>query len=344
MKLRIFCAVVAATLLSVSVAAALASHLDGDAPKLQQKIMQVIEKVRPACAYKGTTSGVLLSHEGGIYYLTNWHCVGSAMKFSKEWAITVPGAGSFETELLGYAPGIDAALFKVKDAGNLPSVEFADSDAVKAGDLAITAGVACNLQYGGYDIVPPGFSIGVVGALRTGRSIGDSILTDASINFGNSGGALFTLDGKYLGLIARMSTRVWTDENGANSFKGSFHTGLGFCVPANTLKRYMKSLIAGGFVSGGRYGGISGLTLSRPDKRAKGVLVDNVRSNSSAESAGFKAGDKITHVNSQKVNTPRIFKSAVSSYPLGTEITVTVVRNGSSKKISATVEMVGRGW
>jgi len=178
---------------------------------------------------------------------------------------------------------------------------------------------------------------GIVSA--RGRDIGDGpydsfIQIDAPINQGNSGGPLFTQDGKVVGV----NTAILSPSGGS--------VGIGFAIPSNTVKNVVAQLEKSGKVTRGFIGvqaqnvtaamaGALRLPASNADDR--GALVASVEPDSPAIKAGVQPGDVITAVNGHQVDSPRELAISVSQIAPGGDAVLAVYRNGSSKSIDVTV-------
>ena len=145
---------------------------------------------------------------------------------------------------IGTDPGTDVALLKI-DENNLPSINFADSDKARAGDIVLAIGNPFGLRQT--------VTMGIISAVgRGGMGIVDYenfIQTDAAINMGNSGGALVDIEGRLLGINTAIFSR-----SGGNQ-------GIGFAIPANLAREVMQSLRDKGRVVRG-YIGTSVQTLT----------------------------------------------------------------------------------
>jgi S1-C subfamily serine protease len=151
--------------------------------------------------------------------------------------------------------------------------------------------------------------------------------TDASINFGNSGGPLVNLKGEAIGI------------NTAINPSGQ---GIGFAIPINMAKSIMSELIARGRV---RYGYL-GIQLQELDKTLaqgmglnidKGIVVQGVQSNTPAAKAGFQTGDVIIRYDGEDVRDDGKFRLKVAETPVGKTVPVVVFRDGQQEKINVTV-------
>jgi serine protease Do len=226
----------------------------------------------------------------------------------------------FKAKKIGTDPGTDVALLKI-DENNLPSVNFADSDKARAGDIVLAIGNPFGLRQT--------VTMGIISAVgRGGMGIVDYenfIQTDAAINMGNSGGALVDTEGRLLGINSAIFTR-----SGGNQ-------GIGFAIPANLAREVMQSLRDKGRVVRGYIGtSVQTLTPEIADAmklkgQQTGALVGEVEPNAPAANAGIKTGDVITAVNGKKVNDPRELRLMIGSMAPGTKAQLEINREGQTK-------------
>jgi serine protease Do len=268
----------------------------------------------------GQGSGVVVGSDGVI--LTNNHVIDGADRIE----VQLQGArGRVVATLVGADPKTDLAVLRI-DAKGLPVITFADSDRVRVGDLAFAIGN----PFG----VGPSVSMGIVSA--TGRGgVGivdyeDFIQTDASINPGNSGGALVDSLGRLVGI----NTAIYS--------RGGGNIGIGFAVPANLAKRVKDQLLDGGKVVRGYLGvQIGELTpeLARKfgGEAGTGALVGEVLDDSPAAKAGLVAGDVIVRADGRPVGDPRQLRLQIAGVAPGSEISLTVLRDGREQEERVTV-------
>lgn len=198
-----------------------------------------------------------------------------------------------------------------------------DSDKLRPGDIVLAVGNPFGLTQSA--------TMGVVSAVgRGGMGIIDYenfIQTDASINMGNSGGALVDYQGRLVGI----NTAIFSKSGG--------NQGIGFAVPSNLARGVMESLIKTGKVQRGFLGvGLQPLTddlvkafkLTRDD----GVLIAEVQPKSPAEKAGMQTGDVVLAVNSKDVRNPRELQLYIGSLTPGTKVDLKVIREGAEKHVS----------
>lgn len=263
-------------------------------------------------------SGFIISSDG--YILTNNHMVGDAEKIN----IELGDGRKFTAKRVGADPETDVAVIKI-EADKLPYMELADSDSVEVGEWVLAIGN------------PLGFShtvtAGIVSAKgRSGLNLAtyeNFIQTDAAINFGNSGGPLINLDGKVVGI------------NTAIVGPGG-NIGIGFAIPINMAKNIAEQLMKGGGIERG-YLGLLPQDLS-PElaeefglKDKKGVLVPEVTEGSAADKAGLKHNDVILELNGQPVASADEFRSKIAMIKPGTDVKLTIWRDGEKKTITATL-------
>jgi len=226
----------------------------------------------------------------------------------------------FKARKVGTDPGTDVALLKI-DENNLHSINFADSDKARAGDIVLAVGNPFGLRQT--------VTMGIISAVgRGGMGIVDYenfIQTDAAINMGNSGGALVDISGRLLGINTAIFSR-----SGGNQ-------GIGFAVPANLAREVMQSLRDKGRVVRGYIGtSVQTLTPEIADAmklkgQATGALVGEVEANAPAAKAGIKTGDVITAVNGKKVNDPRELRLMIGSMAPGSKAHLEVNREGQAE-------------
>jgi serine protease Do len=200
---------------------------------------------------QGKAAGVVVAADG--YILTNAHVVSGARRILVH--VHVPGRGGdgsilrqrgkvLPAEVAGIDRETDLALLKVAEDGLRP-LEFADSDTVKQGQLALAMGSPLGLDNS--------VSLGVVSALARQLRPEDPVIyiqTDASINPGNSGGPLVDVDGKVIGI----NTMILSQSGGSE--------GVGFAIPCNIVRNVYEQLRKSGKVTRGEIG-IEAQTISR---------------------------------------------------------------------------------
>ena len=128
----------------------------------------------------------------------------------------------------------------------------------------------------------------------------------------------------------------------ANPLHDRGNIGIGFAIPSNMAKTVLAQLTTGGKVRRGQLGvGIQPVTPEIAAglglKESNGVLVSSVSSGSAADRAGIKAGDVITAINGQSTNDGNDLRNRIASTPPGTEVTLTLMRDGKERQVKATL-------
>jgi Do/DeqQ family serine protease len=275
---------------------------------------------------QGLGSGIIVRQEGDTYYvLTNNHVVTDANEIS----VATNEGKEYPAELVGKDERKDLALISFKTSDLFPLAVLGDSDAVRVGDWAIAVGNPMGLM--------STLTMGIVSAVgRTGgpaNNINDFIQTDASINQGNSGGALVNIRGEVIGI------NTWIASN--NSGGGS--VGLGFAIPINNAKRSIDEFINSGEIS---YGWL-GVSLLDPDKDTaqaldiagkRGALASQVFLGSPADKGGIQPGDFITHINGREMRGMNPLMLAVGDLKPGERAAFTIFRDGASRDLEVRIE------
>ncbi|ABD44943.1 peptidase Do family protein [Ehrlichia chaffeensis str. Heartland] len=258
-------------------------------------------------------SGFVVDESGII--VTNYHVVHNA----KEVYVTFSDNKSIPAKILGVDPQTDLAVLKVEVNEKLPYLEFGDSDKTMVGDWVVAIGNPFGL--GG------SASIGIISARARDLNIGTAtefLQTDAAINKGNSGGPLFNIDGKVIGInTAILSTQ-----------KGGGNIGVGFAIPSNNAVSIIKVLSQGKKVEHGWLGVVmqpitEELVEPLQLKEVGGALITNVVKGSPASKANLLPGDIILEFNGTKINSISQLHQLVLRSEADNEVKLLVSRNGS---------------
>jgi serine protease Do len=270
---------------------------------------------------RGLGSGVIVTKDG--YILTNNHVVDSVDTVKVE----LPDRRTFSAKVVGTDPATDLAVVKI-DASNLPTLVVGDSDAVKVGDVVLAVGNPLNIG----ETVTSGIisAKGRTTPSDDGTAYQDFLQTDAAINHGNSGGALVNAAGELIGI----NSQILSPSDG--------NIGLGFAIPSNMAKHVMDELVANGTVRRAKLG----VTIQpiSPDMaqamnlpNTRGALVSGVDAGSPADKAGLKQGDVITQFNGKDMADNNQLRNSVANTTPGSKVSLTVLRNGHTETLNATV-------
>ena len=252
-------------------------------------------------------SGFVISADGFI--VTNNHVVENASDIQ----VTFTDGLKLEAELIASDAETDLALLKV-DANNLPFLEFGDSDTAKVGNWVMAIGNPHGL--GGT------VTAGIVSA--RGRMLGgrydDFIQTDASINRGNSGGPLFDLDGKVIGV----NSMIISPSGGS--------IGIGFAIPSNLANNIIQQLQETGEIERAWLGvRIQEVTDEIAESlglgKTYGALVQGLTTDSPALKGGVNEGDIIIEFNGKEVESVQTLPKLVAEADIGQSTKVVVWRD-----------------
>ena len=265
-------------------------------------------------------SGFIIDKKGIV--VTNNHVIQGA----EDILVSVNGSTEYKAKVIGTDPYMDLAVLQIQSDEEFLPVAFGDSDKARVGDWVIAIGN------------PFGFGGTVTSGIISSRNrdIGfsrydDFIQTDASINQGNSGGPLFDLNGKVVGINTAIIGQ-----------SGSI--GIGFAIPSNPASNVINQLIEFGETKRGWLGvRIQQVTKEISElynlEKAEGALVASVSENSPADKAGIKDGDIILEFDGKKVDTMRTLPKLVAQTKVGKKVEVKIWRN---KKIISKRVLLGR--
>ena len=261
-------------------------------------------------------SGVIISSDG--YIVTNNHVVEGADKI----IINLPDESKdYKAKIIGTDKQSDLAVIKIEAEGLKP-IHFFNSDNVQVGDVVFAIGNPFGLN--------ETVTKGIVSALNR-NEIGisqyeDYIQVDASINRGNSGGALINSTGGLIGINAAIISA-----SGGNN-------GIGLAIPANMVQKIAKGIIENGFYERaylGVYFSNLNKDLEKYYGRSKGALITKIVKDSAAEKANLKRGDLIIAINDKPIESGIELRNQIASKSPKTKIKLTIIRN--KKKIRKTV-------
>ena len=257
-------------------------------------------------------SGFLIDDQGRV--VTNDHVVEAGSRYTVRF-----GANSkaLPAKLLGKDPSTDLAVLEV-DPDNVPKetkpLALASSENLRPGDSAIAIGSPFGLS--------GTVTTGVISALDreiespNGFPISGVLQTDAAINPGNSGGPLLDASGRVIGVNSQI----------ASSSRQS--SGVGFAVPADTVKDVVPQLISGGDIERA-YIGVS----TTQDPTTDGAVVAAITPTGPAARTDLRPGDRITALDGKAIKDPSDLSGRVLDRKPGERVELTIVRDGKQRTI-----------
>ena len=272
-------------------------------------------------------SGFIMDDDSHI--MTNNHVIDGA----QDLFATFLNGESYRCEIVGQDPRTDIAILRISDAPRtgkqFPKLVMGDSDEIFIGDWAIAFGSPFGAQLAG------SVTVGVISA--KGRSnlnimgaeidLQDFIQTDASINFGNSGGPLVNIRGEVIGVNTALNTQG---------------QGIGFAVPVNLAASVGQDLIRYGRVRRG-YLGVRPVQLTRDMAEGKdwdvhsGILITLVEEGSPAEESGLRENDVILEFDTVPVSGVSQFRILVAGTPIAKEVGMKIYRDGDFLDLSVSL-------
>ena len=275
-------------------------------------------------AMEARGSGFITSADGIV--VTNNHVVKDATSVS----VTLDDGTELPATIVGRDARSDLAVLKINAGHKLPFVDLGQSAAVRPGEWVVAMGNPFGL--GGT------VTAGIVSA--RGRDIGsgpydDFIQIDAPINQGNSGGPLFTQDGRVVGV----NTAILSPSGGS--------IGIGFAIPSDMVRTVVAELQRDGHVTRG-YLGVEAQPISqamtaalhlpkRPGPDQNGALIASIEPGSPAAKAGMQPGDVILTVDGKTIGSPRDLAVDVADVKPGDQAKIDIIRDGKSQTMQVAV-------
>jgi len=268
-------------------------------------------------ALQGSGSGIIFDKRG--YIVTNEHVIEGASNIS----VTLSGGRKVTAKLIGKDSKTDLAILKV-DVDKLPVATFGNSSNVRVGDVAVAIGNPLGEEFSG------SVTVGVISALNRSIDVDGRdykvIQTDASINLGNSGGALCNEAGEVIGI---------------NSLKISSAEGIGFAISINEARPIIDAIMKNGYVSRPSLGIISQFIDQNNSDYYRvpiGVYVQEIMSNNSVDTSGLKAGDIIVSLDQTQIKSEDDLSGIIDKHKVGDFVASKVWRDG--KEISLKLRLV----
>lgn len=266
-------------------------------------------------------SGFIISKDG--YILTNNHVVEGADKVT----VRLQDRRTLTAKVIGTDPTYDIALLKVDAGGDLPAVTIGDSHSLKAGQWVLAIGSPFGFDYT--------VTQGIVSAV--GRNLGQRdqpytsfIQTDVPINRGNSGGPLFDLQGRVVGINSQIYSNTGD------------YLGVSFSIPIDLAMNAVQQIKSKGYVSRG----MLGVTMQPVDDaivkafkldNGAGAAVVDVTAGSGADKAGIQPGDIILSYDGKTLRQAADLPPLVGMTKPGSKVAVEILRNGKKQTLQVTI-------
>jgi serine protease Do len=255
-------------------------------------------------------SGVIIDKEGHV--LTAAHVVGEP---NKDAIFIMPDGKRYKGKTLGANHDIDAGLMKITDKVDLPAVEWGSSDVLKNGQWVLSIGHPGGYQKGRNPVVRLGR---VLNARKT------LIATDCTIMPGDSGGPLFDIEGKVVGIHSRIG----------GPLTANIHVPIE-AYRGESWDRMVKAESWGREAATGPYLGVVG----DQDVRDKAKL-SQVNPGTPADKAGLKGGDVVLKFNDTEIKSFDQLSELVRKQKVGTTVTLKVERG--DEKLDIKVKLAAR--
>ncbi len=309
-----------------------------DAMQMSNLFVDVVKKVEPSVVAITTLesasanffgmpsestasgTGVIFSEDDDkVFIITNAHVINSASAVK----VSIMESDGISAKFVGSDPENDLAVISVlksniKEAGieNIVIAEFGDSDKLQIGEFVLAIGNA----FGQGNST----TFGIISTKEKEIKVGESnaplkvIQTQATINFGNSGGPLINLNGEVIGI----NTAKYSPMNGAE--------GMGYSIGSNRVIPVVDKIMGR---TNKPFLGITGATITKEISEMygfpeAGVYVNSVFENSSASNAGIKNTDIITTINGETMFTMEQLSDYIKQCKVGDTIKMGIIREG----------------
>ncbi len=268
-------------------------------------------------------SGFIVTSAGHV--LTNKHVVHNTIDI---W-VTLSDGERLPADLIAEAVCCDIAVIKIRTDKPLPVVKLGDSDALRRGDFVIAIGNP--LDYNST------VTAGIISGLNRDEhftEFDDYIQTDAAINEGNSGGALFNAKGEVIGVNAALATSATSSGN----------IGIGLAIPINDAKfivAHMQEIQSGkirpAYLGAQVQSLTPGLAGAYGVLGPRGSIIQRVLDDGPAAKSGLRAGDIITSFGDKQAKDSRALMRDIVETPAETTVALSILREGKEQTVPVTL-------
>ena len=288
--------------------------------KMVREQMNGMEPVPERRAFTSVGSGVIVDPARGLI-MTNYHVIERATEIS----VKLADGRQFEGKLIGRDAATDVAAIQI-DAKDLIGVPLGDSQRVRVGDFIVAIGNPLGLDSTA--------TMGMISSLgRSGVGVHDFeayIQHDASVNSGNSGGALINMAGELIGI----NTAILSPSGGS--------VGLGFAIPIVMARIVMEQLVKYGRVRRGTTG-IRTIDVTPENTKehgltvTQGAVIRRIQKGSPGALAGLQIGDVITAIQNKPIRTASQAATMEVIAEIGQTAITTINRKGQVFQVSLTI-------
>jgi serine protease Do len=285
---------------------------------IQEALLGSLPKAREATVSidigDGTGSGVIVSKEGLV--MTAAHV---ATGVGKKVTIIMPDGTKHKAKTLGLMSETDAALIQISEPGEYPFVELNRTGNIKLGDWVFSLGHS------------GGFNEDRGAVARLARLVGiknTTYQTDGTLIGGDSGGPLFDMEGRLIGIHSRVGPQLPVNMH----------------VPVQVFIDNWEPLMKSEFMGDGPFAqrpikgnGMLGVATQPVEG---GLKITKVGKNTAAETAELKVGDLIRKMDGKEVKTREELQAVIKDKSFGEELELEITRDGKEQKI--TVELTER--
>jgi S1-C subfamily serine protease len=309
-------------------AAATARPAEASRSSYADAVRRVLPSVVMIRTANGLGSGVVLDGKGHI--VTNAHVAGNATSFQVQLA---DDPKPRQARLAGTYPAGDLAVIQAEDPSGLTPARFGNSDKAQAGDVVLAVGSPLGLSGSVTEGIISATGRAVTeptSAGSPGTTLPDAIQTSAPINPGNSGGALVNTTGDVIGIPTLAA---------ASPQSGAQAQGIGFAIPANTVRDIAGQLIKSGDVTHTRRAAIGAqiATITTPDGSPGGAAIVTVTHGGPADRAGLRPGDVIISIGGAPTPDATALAGALAAKEPGDAVKVTASRGSQTVTVQVTL-------
>ena len=282
-------------------------------------------------SFQTVGSGVIVDKKGHI--LTNHHVIEGA----DDITVIASDGQEFTAQVVGYDALSDLALLAVDTDTNLSEIQWGDSESLLIGEWVVAIGNPFGLSIGN---AQPTVTAGIVSATQRSLIVNNLyhenlIQTDASINRGNSGGALVNIYGELIGI----NTFIRSTSGGSQ--------GVGFAIPVNKARKVLQQITEYGSVIPPYLAvDVQTITEELAEKLSiplnTGILVSEIEKQSPIAKAGIKRGDVILRISGHQIRGKEDFQALTRLLPLNQSIKCEFSRRGKKRKTEFTLKT--RQW